>query len=204
MQYLVELSKRPFFYGREYFVLRSGRAQLIIQADKADIGPAFSYMLFDAQNSAQSARKENALNFTPSEGFVSSALEVELGGYPFTALGHRTETGWVSQGGAPAVRAVWWAGGVQIVEQVMALVTANAFQRTIQLSGAHLVGTEQIYLRLGLPAGAIGHRGKYLIWDSRKIRMAITNHSEYLTRITEDKARLVVGPVTVEPNARLP
>ena len=44
---LVELNKLSFFYGREYFVLRSGRAQMVIQADRADLGPAFTYLLFD-------------------------------------------------------------------------------------------------------------------------------------------------------------
>ena len=33
---------RSFFYGREYFVLRSGRVQMIVQADKADLAPAVS------------------------------------------------------------------------------------------------------------------------------------------------------------------
>ena len=32
----LELVKRPFIYGREYFVLRSGRAEMIVQADRVD------------------------------------------------------------------------------------------------------------------------------------------------------------------------
>ena len=39
---LLELNKLPFFLGRDYFVLRSGRAQMIVQADRADLGPALS------------------------------------------------------------------------------------------------------------------------------------------------------------------
>jgi hypothetical protein len=41
-------------------------------------------MLFDAQDARQSARKERAFNFVPGEGFGASALEVVLGGFPFT------------------------------------------------------------------------------------------------------------------------
>jgi len=96
---LLDLSKLSFFYGREYFILRSGRAKMIVQADRADLGPAFSFMLFDSENSPQSVRKENAFNFVPQEGFTSTALRVVLGGFPFTALGHRTETHWVNPEG---------------------------------------------------------------------------------------------------------
>ena len=95
---LLDLNKAAFFYGREYFVLRSGRAQMVVQADRADLGPAFTCLLFDAQDAKQSARKESAFNFVPKEGFGSSAREVVLGGFPFTAPGHRTDTRW-SDGG---------------------------------------------------------------------------------------------------------
>ena len=98
---LLDLNKAAFFYGREYFILRSGRAQMLLQADRADLGPAFTWMLFDAQDAKQSARKERAFNFVAGEGFGSSALEVVLGGFPFTALGHRTDTRWVSGGWHP-------------------------------------------------------------------------------------------------------
>lgn len=74
------LNKQPFFLGREYFVLRSGRAELIVQADRADLGPALTYLLFDSQNASHSARKDRAFNFDPTAGFASSALMVELGG----------------------------------------------------------------------------------------------------------------------------
>ena len=72
-------------------MLRSGRAQMVVQADRADLGPAFTYLLFDAHDASQSCRKDRAVNFDPAEGWTHSALQVELGGFPFTALGHRTE-----------------------------------------------------------------------------------------------------------------
>jgi len=77
----VDLQTLAFFHGREYFVLRSGRAQMIIQADRADLGPAFTYLLFDAQDARQSAAKERAFNFDRESGSTSSALEVVLGGF---------------------------------------------------------------------------------------------------------------------------
>ena len=86
---VVDLHRLAFFYGRDYFVLRSGRAKMIVQADRADLGPAFTYLLFDAENASQSARKDQAFNFLPSEGFASSGLRVELGGHAFEAA--RTE-----------------------------------------------------------------------------------------------------------------
>ncbi len=88
---VVPLLKRSYFYGREYFVLRSGRAKMIVQADKADLAPAFMYLLFDAEDSGQTKRKEQAFNFAEGQGMANSALEVVLGGFPFTALGHETE-----------------------------------------------------------------------------------------------------------------
>ncbi len=53
---VVPLLKRSFFQGREYFVLRSGRAELIAQADQADLAPAVLYLLFDAQDNRQTAQ----------------------------------------------------------------------------------------------------------------------------------------------------
>jgi hypothetical protein len=59
---------------------------MLVQADRADLGPAFAFLLFDAENPKQSAAKDRAFNFVPGQGFESSALVVELGGFPFTAL----------------------------------------------------------------------------------------------------------------------
>ena len=88
---VLELNKLAYFYGREYFVLRSGRAKVIFQVDRADLGPAFSFMLFDAEDANQSARKDGAFNYDPEEGFTSSALRVELGGFSFCAFGQESD-----------------------------------------------------------------------------------------------------------------
>src|SRR3974390_778145 len=157
---LVQLSELPFFLGREYFVLRSGRAQMIVQADRADLGPAFTYLLFDAENAGQSRTKAGAFNFVPNEGFDSSALVVDLGGFPFTALGQRNETHWILERGIPPV---WWAGGIRVTERISALSSNGLFCRTIRLEGANLVGRENVRLRLVLPRGEYGRERSILM-----------------------------------------
>ena len=170
---LLELNNASFFYGREYFILRSGRAQMLLQADRADLGPAFTWLLFDAQNAKQSARKESAFNFVLKEGFGSSALEVVLGGFPFTALGHRTETRWVVSDGIPMVEAVWWAGGVRVTEHISALQTEGAFRRQVRLEGANLAGEEAVSLRLRLPPTGLSQEGNILLREGTGARMAL-------------------------------
>ncbi len=150
---VVPLLKRSFFFGREYFVLRSGRVQMIVQADKADLAPAFMYLLFDAQDSKQNKFKDRALNFADGQGMANSALEVVLGGFPFTALGHETQTRWTTVAGIPTVEAVWWAGGLRVTERIYALTDENAFVRRIELSSVNLAGPEKVTLRLSLPPG---------------------------------------------------
>ncbi len=198
---LLDLNKLPFFYGREYFVLRSGRAQMIVQADRADLGPAFTYLLYDAQNARQSQRKEKAYNFAPGTGFASSALEVILGGFPFTALGHRTETRWIVRDGIPAVGAVWWAGGIRVTEHIFSLFGAGAFQRSVTLEGAHLVGTESVTLRLSLPPGESVRKGSILQWTGRQARLGLAYSGKLPVRFFPDRGCIEIGPVEVTPNS---
>lgn len=194
---LLELNKLSFFLGREYFVLRSGRAQMILQADQADLGPAFTFLLFDAENAKQSARKEGAYNFVPGEGFGTSALAVELGGFPFTALGHRTQTRWVMDGGIPAVEAVWWAGGVRVTEHMAALGTNGLFRRTIGLEGKDLVGDEQVRLRLALPPGELQGENSVLVATARGARLGLTVFGNPKVTVSPRKAEVEIGPIAV-------
>jgi hypothetical protein len=196
---LLDLNNAAFFYGREYFILRSGRAQMLLQADRADLGPAFTWMLFDAQDAKQSARKERAFNFVPKEGFGSSALEVVLGGFPFTALGHRTETRWVVEQGIPAVEAVWWAGGVRVTERISALETNCAFRRQVRLEGAHLAGNEAVLLRLRLPQPGIQQEGNLLLREGSKARMALCMADATPAKVDATNALLEIGPVAISP-----
>ncbi len=161
------LLKRPFFYGRDYFVLGSGRTKMIVQADKADLGPAFLYLLFDADNVLQSKDKHRALNFADGQGMVNSALEVVLGGHAFTAFGHQTQTRWTVVDGIPAVEAVWWAGGLRVTERIFALTGKNAFVRRIQLDSVNLAGPEKATLRLSLPPGKCAAQDGAIVQDQR-------------------------------------
>ena len=200
---LLDLSKLSFFYGREYFILRSGRAKMIVQADRADLGPAFSFMLFDSENSLQSVRKEKAFNFVPEEGFISTALQVVLGGFPFTALGHRTETHWVNPDGIPAVEAVWWAGGIRVTERISALGDDGIFLRSILLEGANLVGDETVALRLSLAPGSLRREGSILLQDGDGFQSCLIPLGNGSAKADETKGQLEIGPITVAPGARV-
>lgn len=149
----LEFLKKAFVYGREYFVLRSGRIKLVVQADRAGTSPGFLWLAFDGHDNRQTRRKENALNFGDGTGFLRSALEVVLGGFPFTAVGHETITRWVQIENIPAVEASWWAGGLLVTECLIALSGSGDFLRRITLASRNLGGTEEVSLRLSLPAG---------------------------------------------------
>jgi hypothetical protein len=196
---LAGLDERSFFLGREYFVLRSGRAELVVQADQADLGPAFTWLLFDARNPAQSARKSRAANFVTGEGFAASGLVVELGGYKFSALGHRTATRWIVEGGIPAVEAVWWAGGVRVTERISAIADSDAFSRTIRLEGADLMGPDSVSLRLTLPWGsrALGSQG--IACEGNGARMAVAIRGGTQGRPDPADGSIVIGPLALGP-----
>jgi hypothetical protein len=196
---LFDLNNAAFFHGREYFVLRSGRAQMVVQADRADLGPAFTWLLFDAQDAKQSVRKENAFNFVPKQGFGSSALEVVLGGFPFTALGHRTDTRWVVAEGIPAVEAVWWASGVRVTERISALEAEGAFRRTVQLEGAHLVGKESVLLRMRLPPSRVEQEGNLLLQAGDRARLGLAVGDATPVKVDAPNALLEIGPVAIAP-----
>ncbi len=200
---VLDLQKLSYFYGREYFILRSGRAKMIVQADRADLGPAFTFMLFDAGNSFQTLQKDTAFNFAPPGGFASSALQVVLGGFPFTALGERTKTQWVDTGGIPAVEAVWWAGGVRVTEHIRAVGGEGVFQRSIQLEGADLVGEENVELRLSVPPGAWRGEGSILLQKGEGFQTCLLSLGNVSSRVDEAKSQLVIGPIAVAPRARV-
>jgi hypothetical protein len=200
---VLALQKLSFVYGREYFVLRSGRAKMIVQADRVDLGPAFTFILVDATNPSQTHRKEMAFNFASPGGFTTSALQVVLGGFPFTALGNRTETRWVDLGGIPAVEAVWWAGGIRVTERIRAVGNKGAFQRSIQLEGADLVGPEHVELRLSAPRGTLRGEGSILLQNGEGYQSCLVSMGKGPARADEAKSQLVIGPIAVVPRARV-
>lgn len=170
---LIHLNDYSYFYGRQYYVLRSGRTQMFIQSDKVDLGSAFTYLLFDADDAHQSARKDSAVNFSPVSGFQTSALEVEMGGYPFVALGQNTTARWIYEDGIPKVEAVWWAGGIQVTEKIFAVAGMNTFVRSITLRGADIIGEENFKLRLGVPEGNVETFPNAILYSGAKGRIAI-------------------------------
>lgn len=195
----IGLQTRSFVYGREYFVLRSGRAQMIMQADKVDLGPAVTYLLFDAEDNRQSARKETAFNFANGEGLAASGLAVVLGGFPFTSLGHETLTQWVTVEGIPAVEATWWAGGMRVSEQMLALGDQGLFLRRIHLTSANLGGPEEISLRLALPPGACNTANGWFARDGAPCRMALGLASEAAARAVPESRGIEIGPLDLDP-----
>ena len=86
----LQLQQRGFFHGREYFMVRSGRLQWLIQADRADLGPAVTGYLFDADCISQNS-KPQAYDYTDADGVRSSALEVipQKSEFAFTAFGEQ-------------------------------------------------------------------------------------------------------------------
>lgn len=200
---VLDLQKRSLFDGREYFVLRSGRAKIIVQADRVDLGPAFTFILVDAANPSQTHRKEMAFNFAPPGGFTSSALQVVLGGFPFTALGNRTETRWVDVDGIPAVEAVWWAGGIRVTERIKALGNKGTFQRSIQLEGADIVGQENVELRLSVPRGTLRGEGSILLQQGEGFQSCLVSLGKGPASADEAKSQLMIGPIAVAPHARV-
>ncbi len=93
-----------YLHGRNHFFLRSGRALMVIQSDKVDVGPAINYWLFDAGTPKQSGKKVHAFNFNPQSGNVfSSTLKVIIKNVPFIAFGEQTKVQWVEENGLPQV-----------------------------------------------------------------------------------------------------
>lgn len=196
------LLRRSFVYGREYFVLRSGPAKMIVQSDRLDAGPAFLYLLFDAEDGRQSARKERAWNFADGHGFLRSGLEVMLGGFPYTAVGHMTETRWTDAAGIPTVEACWWAGGVQVTERIHALVGAGVFVRTVELHSVNLGGAESVSARLALPTAPARAVGGRLVQETGQRSIAVWPEAGTPHSMAAEAGRLELGPFELEPGQR--
>jgi hypothetical protein len=194
---LIHLNNYSYFYGRQYYVLRSGRTQMFIQSDKVDLGSAFTYLLFDAQNARQSARKDSASNYTTRTGFQTSALEVVMGGYPFVALGQNTVTKWVDEDGIPKVEAVWWAGGIRVTEKIFALTGMNTFVRSITLKGAQIIGKENVAVRLGVPEGNVEQVDGALAYSGPKGVVAVAAPGSHPAVI----GNYLEIPVSIEPGS---
>jgi hypothetical protein len=172
-----------------------------VQADRLDLGPAFTYLIFDASDNRQSARKENAFNYAQGQGLPASALEVVLGGFPFTAVGHQTRTRWTTLDGIPAVEAIWWAGGVRVRELLLALGDGGVFLRRVELTPANLGGPEDIVVRLALPPGPCAASKGWLVRDSATCRVGLGLGSNATSRAVPEQGRIEIGPLQVSPGS---
>jgi hypothetical protein len=188
-----------FSPAREYFILRSGRAKLIIQAERTGVAPAVTWMLFDAERPCQSKRKDRAFNFAEGEGCSASALTVVLGGTSFQALGHTTRVRWTMVAGVPSVEARWWAGGFEVTETITALRDAGAFLRTVRLRGADIAGTDTVTLRFGIPDGSVQAHGAFLAVARRGASLAIGIEESRSRSADAGRRRLETGRIILRP-----
>ena len=199
----LDLQKRPFFHDREYFLVRSGRLQWILQSDRADLGPAVTGYLLDAANMPQNA-KPQAYNYTDKDCVRSSALQVVThGGFPFTAFGQQTRCGWVNDTGIPEVEALWWAAGIRVSERFSGLASFNAIQRRITLYGGNLQGEEPVTLRLRLPAGNGKQAGRALFVNHSNCPQALVVPGEWPLKMDPAAGSLTIGPLTIAPGQTL-
>ena len=194
------LQQRGFFHGREYFMVRSGRVQWIVQVDRADLGPAVTGYLFDADYVARNS-KHQAYNYIDHDGVRSSSLAVvpQKSNFGFTAFGEHTRARWVQDEGIPSVEATWWADGVRVTERFAGLSENNTVRRTISLTGANLHGEERYSLRLRLPAGKATAAGRALSGSCNTCPQALVVGGGQPVRLDAAQGMIEIGPLTISP-----
>ncbi len=194
-----QLVNQSYLFGRDYYVLRSGRTKMIIQADKVNIGPAFSFMLFDAQVPKQTERKTNAFNYNDKTGFYSSTLEVKMKNFSFTALGQNTYTNWVVESGIPSVEAIWWASGIKVKEIISPISTNGIFKRSIVVESSDLVTRDTVWLKLSVDETAILAKNNTLVQEKKGASIALTVKGEYPINLSSGKESIEIGPIVLKP-----
>lgn len=197
-----QLIDQSYLFGRDYYVLRSGNAKMVVQCDKADVGPAFGFMLFDAREPAQTARKDRAFNYVPKKGFSSTALEINLGNYPFTALGHNSDTRWTVENGIPSVEVTWWASGIKVREVITPVSLEGVFKRSITLESADLIAEDTVSLKLSLFAEATHAKNNVMIVDNQKASIAMTVQGNYPLKIGSSNDNFMIGPILIKPGEK--
>ena len=198
---VLDLQNRGFFHDREYFMVRNGRLQWLIQTDRADLGPAVTGYLFDATYIGQNG-KGQAYNFNETNGVRSSALEVvsQKSRFAFTAFGEQTRVRWANSDGIPAVEATWWADGVRVTERFSGLADNNTILRAISLTGANLHGDERVTLRLHLPTGNAAATNRALFVTYRGCPQAVVVTGSEPLKMDATKGVIEIGPVTLSPD----
>lgn len=192
-------ASQSYLFGRDYYVIRSGRAKMVIQADQVNIGPAFSFMLFDAQVPKQTEKKASAFNYSQENGFYSSALEVIMKNYSFTALGQNTSTNWVVEDGIPAIEATWWASGIKVKETICPVSLNGVFRRTIVIKSADLVTSDTVRLKLSVDRPAVLAQNRTLAVINKNASIALTVKGNYSVQISPGMENVEIGPIVLNP-----
>jgi hypothetical protein len=195
---------QTFFRGRNHFFLRSGRALMVIQSDKADVGPALNYWLYDAGNPKQSGKKVHAFNFNPQTGNVfSSVLQVVIRNVPFTPFGEQTNVQWIEKDGVPLVEGAWWADGIRVTEQFLGLPEQETFQRSIFLEAIDLSGKVEITLRMKMPFGNCTIQNSVLLGQAGEAHLAFAAFTEYPVQFDTAKGLIEIGPIKFAPEQKI-
>lgn len=191
-----------FAPGREYFILRSGNARMIIESNTAGTQPGVTYLLFDADKPCQTLRKERAFNYEQGRNCTASALELILAETRFTAVPHMTRVRWAQANGIPTVEAQWWAGGIRVTESFLALADNGTFLRRIVLEGADLAGPDTVRVRLSLPASACIANGTMLAAITGTSALAIGLMPPAQGTVRAEEHAIVSAPIPVRPGGR--
>lgn len=193
-----------FLHGRHHFFLRSGRALMVIQADKVDVGPALNYYLYDAGNPKQSGKKAHAFNFNPQTGNVfSSTIQVIIRNVSFTPFGEQTKVYWKEKDGIPYIESMWWADGIRVTEQFIGLPEKETFERTVILEGLDLYGDVEISVNMMMPFGDCTIQDSVLVGKAGDAPIALTVSTNEPVQFDQTKGAVEIGPIKLSPNEKI-
>jgi hypothetical protein len=187
-----------YMQGRLYYAIRSGQVKMMVQADKVGTSPAFSYLLFDAQNPANSKRKNRAYNYTSETKFFSSVLRVRMKDFAFAPLGSTCSTRWIIEEGIPSVEATWWASGFSVREILTPIGDDGSFRRRIVLKSSDLVAKDSAFVQLQLPEKAVGSGADFMLCRRNDAYIGIRAQSNYPVTITDGNT-MEIGPIVLSP-----
>ncbi len=194
---------QAYFSGRSYYVLRSGNVKMILQAEKVNVLPALTYLLYDAENIGQTKLKKQAINYSEDGGYLSSALKVKTLDTWFTAMGHHTNTRWVLQDGIPSVEAKWWAGGLRISEVIAPITNQGVFKRSITIHSKNLAGEDSVSFSLSLPGKSTFVGNNFIFYEHEKDFIAIAIKDNSLVSFSEIEGTMRAGPFNIKQDEEI-
>ncbi len=191
-----------YFKDRSYFVLRSGDIKMVLQSDKVNVLPAFTYLLFDANNIGQTRRKHKAFNYNSENGYLSSALSVKMKDYWYTALGQHCKTRWVLCDNIPSVEAVWWAGGIKVCEVISPVSNRGIFKRNITLYSANIVNEDSVSIKLCLPAAASLAKENVILLNQENFNMSVVLPDSIPVSLSKTKGTIITKSFALKPGEK--